>query len=144
MVTCLPLTTTARVQVLTLKAWWHCGNMFASHRYSLGSTPSCMWDVFHPSQPMPGGFPLGVFYPQKGSKLFQLELSHKADWPGLNLFWVTQNQCLYLFTPDSWTLVTLLDFSTGFFLPFLIYLIRNKSPFYNHQDTASVFSVFQG
>ena len=32
-----------------------------SHRYGLGSTPNPgrMWNVFHPSQPMPGGFPLG-------------------------------------------------------------------------------------
>ena len=60
--------------------WWRRGNTFASQRYGPGSTPGCMWDVFHPSQPMPGGFPLGVFFhPQKGSKLFQLELSHKAD-----------------------------------------------------------------
>ena len=57
-----------------------------------------MWDVFHPSQPMPGGFPLGVFFhPQRGSKLFWLEPSHKADWPGQNLFWVMYNQWLYLF-----------------------------------------------
>ena len=43
------------------QAWWRRGNMFTSHRYDLGSilTPGCMWDVFHPSQPMPGGFPLG-------------------------------------------------------------------------------------
>ena len=48
---------------------------------------TAMWDVFHPSEPMPGGFPLWVFFhPQKGSKLFRLELSHKADWPGQNLF----------------------------------------------------------
>ena len=57
---------------------------------SLDSTPGRMWDVFHPSQPMPGGFPLGVFFhPQKGSKLFHMEPSHKANWPGQNLFWVT-------------------------------------------------------
>ena len=45
----------------------------SSYHYGLGSTPtpSHMWDVFHPSQPMPGGFPLRVFFhPQKGSKLF--------------------------------------------------------------------------
>ena len=55
------------------------------------------WDVFHPSQPMPRGFPLRVFFhPQKGLKLCQLEPSHKADWPGQNLFWVTKNQWLYL------------------------------------------------
>ena len=72
------------------EAWWRCGNTFASHRYGPGSTPGHMWDIFHPSQPMPGGFPLGVFFhPQKGSKLFHLEPSHKANWPGQNLFWVT-------------------------------------------------------
>ena len=74
------------------EAWWRRGNTFASHRYSLDLTltPGHMWDVFHPSQLMPGGFPLGVFFqPQTGSKLFQLELSHKADWPGQNLLWVT-------------------------------------------------------
>ena len=32
--------------------------MFASLCYDLGSTLGCMWDVFHPSQPMPGGFSL--------------------------------------------------------------------------------------
>ena len=56
--------------------------ILASHRYVLGSTLGRMLDVFHPSQPMPGGFPLGVFFhPQKGSKLFHLEPSHKANWP---------------------------------------------------------------
>ena len=67
-------------------------NTFASRCYGLGLilTVGYMWDVFHPSQPMPGGFPLGVFFhPQKGSNLFHLELSHKANWPGQNLFWVT-------------------------------------------------------
>ena len=50
----------------------------------LGLTQCHMWDVFRPSQPMPGGFPLGVFvHPQKGSKFFWLEPSHKANWPGL-------------------------------------------------------------
>ena len=41
--------------------WCH-GNTFASHRYGPGSTlsPNHMWDVFHPSQPTPGGFLLGV------------------------------------------------------------------------------------
>ena len=39
-----------------------------------GSTLGHMWDVFHPSQPMPGGFPLSTFFhPQKGSKSFRLE-----------------------------------------------------------------------
>ena len=52
MVTRLPLTATAWVQLLS---------------------PGHMWDVFHPSQSMPSGFPLGVFFhPQKGSKLFHL------------------------------------------------------------------------
>ena len=43
-----------------------------------------MWDIFHPSQPMPGGFPWGVFFHhKKDSKLFWfslelLRLSHKA------------------------------------------------------------------
>ena len=63
------------------EAWWRRGNTLASHHYDLGLTlsPGRMWDVFHPSQPIPGGFPLGVFFhPQKGSKLFCLELSHKA------------------------------------------------------------------
>ena len=45
-----------------MEAWWHRGNTFASHHYGLGSTLGCMWDVFHSSQPMPGGFPLGVFF----------------------------------------------------------------------------------
>ena len=45
--------------------------------------------VFHPSQPMPGGFPLEVFFhPQKGTNLFQLEPSYKVDSPGQNVFWV--------------------------------------------------------
>ena len=73
---------------VTTEAWWRSGNTFASYRYSLSSSPhGCcmvltlthMWDVFHPSQPMPGGFPLRVFFhPQKGLKLFHLEPSHKA------------------------------------------------------------------
>ena len=41
-------------------------NTFASHCYSLGSSPGCclgltlghMWDLFRPSQPMPSAFPL--------------------------------------------------------------------------------------
>ena len=69
----------------TREAW--CSNTFASHLCGLGLTLTlgCMWDVFHPSQPMSGGFPLGVFFhTQKGSKLFCLELSHKASWPGQN------------------------------------------------------------
>ena len=75
---------------LAVEALWRRGNTFASNRYSLVSTLGCMWDVFHPSQPMPGGFPLEVFFhPQKGSKLFHLEPSHKANWPVQNLFWVT-------------------------------------------------------
>ena len=66
--------------------WLH---TFTSHRYGLSLSPSCccdwclgstlgnMWDVFHPSQPMPGSFPLGVFFhPQNCSKLFHLEQSH--------------------------------------------------------------------
>ena len=54
-------------------------------------SPGHMWDVFHPSQPMPGGFPLrGFLPPSEGlEKLFRLEPSHKANWPGQNLFWVT-------------------------------------------------------
>ena len=57
------------------EAWWRRSSTFASYRYGPGSTPGCVWDVFHPSQPMPCGFPLGVFFhPQKGSKLFHLEL----------------------------------------------------------------------
>ena len=45
---------------------WRRGNTFASQRCnswsspgycSLGSTQCHMWDIFHPSQPMPGGFP---------------------------------------------------------------------------------------
>ena len=35
------------------------GNTFASHCYDPGSTLGRMWDVFHPSQPMAGGFPWG-------------------------------------------------------------------------------------
>ena len=89
-----PLTGNAGSPPSRLLSWWHRGNTFTSHRYGLGLTliPGHMWDVFHPSQLMPGGFPLGVFFhPQKGSKLFrfQLELSHKAHRPGQNLFWVT-------------------------------------------------------
>ena len=34
-------------------------NTFASHHYGPCSTPGCIWDVFHPSQPIPGGFPMG-------------------------------------------------------------------------------------
>ena len=44
-----------------------------------------MWDVFHPSQPMPGGFPHGVFFhPQKGSKFFSFEPALKSisSWLG--------------------------------------------------------------
>ena len=75
---------------MTVEAWGRRGNMFASHRYSLDSTLGHMEDVFRPSQPMPAGFPIGVFlHPQKGSKLFWIKLSNKADWPGQNLFWVT-------------------------------------------------------
>ena len=44
---------------ITFEAWWHRGNMFTSHHYGLGSTVGHMWDVFHPSQPMPSGFPFG-------------------------------------------------------------------------------------
>ena len=63
--------------------WWRRGSTFTSHCYGLGSTPTMghMWDVFHPSQPMPGGFPLWVFFhPQKDLRLFHLEPSHKANW----------------------------------------------------------------
>ena len=77
---------------ITLEAWWRRGNMFASHCYGLGSTliPGPRWDVFHPSQPMPGGFPHRVFFhAQKGSKLFRLEPSHKTRGLGQNLLWVT-------------------------------------------------------
>ena len=67
-----------RIQLI---ACWRRGNTFAaSHRYGPDLTLGDMWDVFHPSQPKPDGFPLGVFFhPQKGSKLFHLEPSHKAD-----------------------------------------------------------------
>ena len=92
---------------MTTEAWWRRGNTLTSHCYGpclspgccLGSTltPDRMWDVFRSSQPMPGGFPLGVFFhPEKGSKLFQLEPFHKANWPGQNLFLVTWKQWLYL------------------------------------------------
>ena len=82
------------IEKKTCKIWafFKRRDAFASHRYGLGSTLTLghMWDIFHPSQPMPGGFPLGVFFhPQKGSNLFLLEQSHKANWPGQNLFWVT-------------------------------------------------------
>ena len=74
------------------EACWCRGNTFASYHYSLGLTLTlnCMWDVFHPSQSMSGGFPLVVFFhPQRGSKLFHLELSHKASLGlGQNLFYV--------------------------------------------------------
>ena len=50
---------------------WHRGNTFPSHRYDLCLSPCCCysvsltpcrtWDVFHPSQPMPDGFPWRVF-----------------------------------------------------------------------------------
>ena len=59
-------------------------NTFASHGYGQVRLQlwDRMWDVFHPSQPMPGGFPLRVFFhPQKGLKLFWLEPSHKANQP---------------------------------------------------------------
>ena len=47
-----------------------------------GLTLGRICDVFHPSHPMPGGFPLGIFFhPQKGSKLSRLEPYHKADGP---------------------------------------------------------------
>ena len=41
--------------------------------------------------------PQGFLPPSEGLKLFHLEPSHKANWPGQNLFWVSQNQWLYLF-----------------------------------------------
>ena len=46
--------------VTASEAWWRRDNTFAFHSYGLGSIPTlgCMWDVFHPSQPMPSGFPL--------------------------------------------------------------------------------------
>ena len=73
------------------EVWWCRGNMFASHHYGLAFTLTLghMWDVFHPSQIMPGSVPLGFSSTlMKGLKLFRLEPSQKADWPGQNLFWV--------------------------------------------------------
>ena len=89
-VTHSPLTAAAWVWVLTLEAWWHRGNTFTCHHYGLGltQTPGCMWGVFYPLQPMPGGFPLDFLPPWGGLKLFRLELSHKANWPGKNFFWL--------------------------------------------------------
>ena len=34
----------------------------AAATVNLGSTPSHIWDVFHPSKPMPHGFPEGTFF----------------------------------------------------------------------------------
>ena len=34
----------------------------AAATVNLGSTPGHIWDVFHPSKPMPGGLPIGVFF----------------------------------------------------------------------------------
>ena len=34
-----------------------------------GSTLGCMWDVFHFSQPMPGGFPSGILPPSEGLQI---------------------------------------------------------------------------
>ena len=63
-------------EILDLPLASHCSGL--SPGCCLGLTLCHTWDVFHPSQPMPAGFPLGVFFhPQKGSKLFQLKASHK-------------------------------------------------------------------
>ena len=88
-------------------SYWRRGNIFASHRYGLSSTLDHMWDVFHPSQPMPGDFPLMVsFHPQKGLKFFRLEPSHKANWP-ITSFHRTFNWpiiCTDIFTMLFWSL----------------------------------------
>ena len=74
------------------EAWWCHGNTFASHATAwvrLWVQAACGMSFTLHSQCLVG-FPLGAFFhPQKGSKLFCLELSHKANWPAQNLFWVT-------------------------------------------------------
>ena len=45
------------------KMWYYKRLGVGPHHYNLGLIPTRghMWDVFYPSQPMPGGFPLWIF-----------------------------------------------------------------------------------
>ena len=84
------LAQTSNVYGLTREAWWRHGNTFASHHYSLDLTPDYMWDVFHPLTANAWWIPLGFSSTvRRAWNCSDWNTSHKAYWPGQNLFWVT-------------------------------------------------------